>query len=88
MRTKKGIAVSEGIAIAKAIVLDSNEYQIPHRVIDVSLCSSEVDRVNKAFDSAVGELLEFETKDHELAQKKNQRNLCCPSETSAGQVLA
>ena len=69
MKTRKGIAVSEGIAIAKAIVMDSDEYQIPRRVIDESRCSAEVDRVNKAFDSAVSELLQFEAADHDLAQK-------------------
>lgn len=69
MKTRKGIAVSEGIAIAKAIIIDSEEYQIPLRVIDKSLCPSEVDRVNSAFESAVNELPQFEAAEHELARK-------------------
>ena len=70
MKTRKGIAASEGIAVAKAIVMDSNEYQIPRRVIDENLCSAEVDRVNRAFSCAIDELLQFETDEHGLAQKE------------------
>ena len=69
MKTRNGIAVSEGIAIAKAIVIDSDEYQIPLRVIDNSLCPAEVDRVNSAFESATNELLQFEAEEHDLAHK-------------------
>lgn len=69
MKARKGIAVSEGIAIAKAIVIDSDEYQIPLRVIDKSLCSAEVDRVNSAFESSIDELLQFEAEEQELAHK-------------------
>ena len=61
--------VSEGIAIAKAIVMDSGEYQIPRRVIDKNLLSAEVERVNSAFESAIDELLQFEAEEHELAHK-------------------
>jgi phosphotransferase system enzyme I (PtsI) len=70
MKTKKGIAVSRGIAIARAIVIDSDEYQIPRSAIDNNLCSAEIDRVNKAFDDAIGELLQYETHEHRLAQKE------------------
>ena len=36
MEIKKGIAVSPGIARAKALIIDSQEYRIPRRTIEHS----------------------------------------------------
>jgi phosphotransferase system enzyme I (PtsI) len=69
MKERKGIAVSEGIAIAKAMVMDSDEYQIPRRVVGNDLRLAEVERVNEAFESAVSELLQLEEGSHEFSQK-------------------
>ncbi len=68
MHTKKGIPVSRGIAIAPAVILDSEEYQIPRRGIDRSLCPSEIERVHSAFDNAIRELAALEAQHHELGQ--------------------
>jgi phosphotransferase system enzyme I (PtsI) len=65
---KTGISVSPGIAIAKAIILDSEEYQIPHRCIDPALCIDEIERVNKAFDEAIKELGQLESEHHEMGK--------------------
>jgi len=58
---KTGLPVSSGIAIAKAVILDSEMHQIPKRFISQSLCDSEVDRATYAFEMAIAELLKLET---------------------------
>jgi phosphotransferase system enzyme I (PtsI) len=56
MEIKKGIAVSPGIAIAKAMVIDSKDYRIPRRSIPASECVNEIKRIRNAFSGAIGEL--------------------------------
>jgi phosphotransferase system enzyme I (PtsI) len=60
MEIKKGIAVSPGISIARALILDSEDYRIPHRSIETSQRSNEIQRVRSAFKSAIVELTELE----------------------------
>ncbi|MFH1882257.1 MAG: phosphoenolpyruvate--protein phosphotransferase [Planctomycetota bacterium] len=60
MEIKKGIAVSPGISIAKALILDSEEYRIPRRSIKASERTTEIQRVRNAFKGAIGELTELE----------------------------
>lgn len=61
MEIKKGIAVSPGIAIARAMVIDSRDYRIPRRSIMVSQRQREVQRICDAFDGAIDELSHLET---------------------------
>ncbi|MBU1260114.1 MAG: phosphoenolpyruvate--protein phosphotransferase [Planctomycetes bacterium] len=56
MEIKKGIAVSPGIAIARSLVIDSEDYRIPRRSILPSVKVIEVKRVRDAFKKAVAEL--------------------------------
>ncbi|MEN6384337.1 MAG: phosphoenolpyruvate--protein phosphotransferase, partial [Phycisphaerales bacterium] len=56
MEIKKGIAVSPGIAIAKSLVIDSEDYRIPRRSILPSVKVVEVKRVRDAFKKAIAEL--------------------------------
>ena len=56
MEIKKGIAVSPGIAIAKPLIIDSEDYRIPRRSILPSAKVAEVKRVRDAFKKASGEL--------------------------------
>lgn len=60
MEIKKGIAVSPGISIARALILDSEDYRIPHRSIETSQRPAEIQRVRSAFKSAIGELTELD----------------------------
>ncbi|MCH7556233.1 MAG: phosphoenolpyruvate--protein phosphotransferase [Planctomycetes bacterium] len=60
MEIKKGIAVSPGISIAKALIIDSEDYRIPRRSIKVSQRADEIQRVRNAFKDAIGELTELE----------------------------
>ena len=63
MEIKKGIAVSPGIAIAKPLVIDSEDYRIPRRSILPSAKVAEVKRVRDAFRKAAGELGEVDSDD-------------------------
>jgi phosphoenolpyruvate-protein phosphotransferase (PTS system enzyme I) len=60
MEVKKGIAVSPGIAIARALVIDSEESRIPRRSIRQNQVPEEVERVRAAFKDALQELTELE----------------------------
>jgi len=56
MEIKKGIAVSPGIAIAKSLIIDSEDYRIPRRPIEPSQRIIETQRIKKAFAVAAREL--------------------------------
>ncbi|OHB56996.1 MAG: phosphoenolpyruvate--protein phosphotransferase [Planctomycetes bacterium GWF2_50_10] len=56
MEIKKGIAVSPGIAIAKALVIDSEDYRIPRRTIMPSQRQVEIKKVRLAFKHAITEV--------------------------------
>lgn len=64
MEIKKGIAVSPGIAISKAVVIDSEDYRIPRRSILPSQREAEIKRVRNAFASAVSDLSDFEASEN------------------------
>lgn len=56
MEIKKGVAVSPGISIAKALIIDSEDYRIPSRQISPSQRIIEIQRVKNAFQDAIEEL--------------------------------
>ncbi len=56
MEIRKGIAVSPGVSIARALVIDSREQRIPRRSILPSQRANEVGRVSEAFLGAIQEL--------------------------------
>ncbi|MBN2312792.1 MAG: phosphoenolpyruvate--protein phosphotransferase [Sedimentisphaerales bacterium] len=60
MEVKKGIAVSPGISIAKALIIDSEDYRIPRRQIEPSQRMMEIQRVRNAFKDAGTELTQLE----------------------------
>jgi len=59
MVIRKGIAVSPGISIAEALVIDCEDYRIPCRTIEPGQRIVEVQRVRSAFKDAVRELTEL-----------------------------
>jgi phosphotransferase system enzyme I (PtsI) len=61
MEIKKGIAVSPGISIAEALIIDSEDYRIPRRLIKPSQRILEVQRTRNAFKDAIGELTKLES---------------------------
>jgi phosphotransferase system enzyme I (PtsI) len=68
MEIKKGIAVSPGIAIAKALVIDSEDYRIPRRVILPSQKGAEISRVRLAFKDAITELNSLESAQSQMKE--------------------
>jgi phosphotransferase system enzyme I (PtsI) len=59
MITKKGINASPGVAIGPALVLDTEEYRIPHRTIDPALCALELRNLDAALAAAREEVAEL-----------------------------
>jgi phosphotransferase system enzyme I (PtsI) len=70
MEIKKGIAVSPGISIAKALVIDSEDYLIPRRSINPSQRMTEVQRVRNAFKGAIEELTKLKDSKESINQQK------------------
>lgn len=56
MEIRKGIAVSPGVAIAPAIVLDSEQFRIPRRSIDPQEADAELARFQAAVERAQAEV--------------------------------
>ena len=69
MEIKKGIAVSPGISIAKSLVIDSEDYLIPRRLIGNSQRGNEIQRVRDAFGNAIDELTELEAAQNQTSSK-------------------
>src|SRR5436309_9096535 len=57
MEIKRGIAVSPGVAIGPAMVLDAEGFRIPKRFVTESAVVSEVRRLEHALDKARDEAL-------------------------------
>ncbi len=56
MDVRKGIAVSSGIALAPAVVVDAEDYRIPRRHLARSEIHSEIDRLRKALTESAAEV--------------------------------
>jgi len=59
MEIRKGIPVSPGLAIAPAIVLDSEQFRIPRRSIAAEEVETELARFRQAVEGAQGEIREL-----------------------------
>ena len=70
MEIKKGIAVSPGIAIAKSLVIDAEDYRIPRRSIKPSQRMIEIQRARNAFRDAANELIKLEKEQDTVEQRK------------------
>jgi len=56
MEVIKGIGVSQGVAVCSAVVLDTEEYRIPQRVVPRSQRRGEVHRLRQGFLDATAEV--------------------------------
>ncbi len=56
MERLQGIAVSPGIAIGEALVLDNEGFRIPRRFLPRDAVEDELERLHGAFDAAVAEV--------------------------------
>ena len=52
MEIRRGIAVSPGIAIGPALVLDTEGVRIPHRTVPAEQIPSEIERLRRALSEA------------------------------------
>ena len=71
MEIKKGIAVSPGVAIQKAFVLDSEDYRIPERFVSFEGVPREIERFEEGLESAKKEIVELTEK---LSQEVDDKN--------------
>lgn len=62
MLTKKGIPVSPGVAIAPAMVLDSEDQPIPRRTVAPTQIPHELDRLQGAIDASMDEIQQLKEK--------------------------
>jgi phosphotransferase system enzyme I (PtsI) len=58
MDIKRGIAVSPGVAIGPALVLDTEWYRLPQHYIDPQRCDEEIERLHQALSKAAAEAVE------------------------------
>ncbi|MEM8739575.1 MAG: phosphoenolpyruvate--protein phosphotransferase [Planctomycetota bacterium] len=58
MFVKKGIPVSPGVAIYKAVVLDAEDRAVPRRLIPIALVDHHVRRVDRAIEESIRQLTE------------------------------
>jgi len=70
MEIKKGVAASPGISIAKCLIVDSEDYRIPRRLIKPSQRMAEIHRARNAFGAAIEELTELEAGQQDIGQRK------------------
>ncbi|HQU45008.1 MAG TPA: phosphoenolpyruvate-utilizing N-terminal domain-containing protein, partial [Pirellulales bacterium] len=56
MQKLQGIAVSPGIAIGEALVMDTEGFRIPRRFLARDAVNEELDRLRRAFDAAASEI--------------------------------
>jgi len=59
MITKKGINASPGVAIGPALVLDTEEYRIPHRTIDPAQLAGQIRNLDAALEASREEVSEL-----------------------------
>jgi phosphotransferase system enzyme I (PtsI) len=58
MEIKRGVAVSPGVAIGPALVVDTEGFRIPHRFVEKKQRQAEVARLRQALAEAAGETRE------------------------------
>ena len=70
MKIKKGIGVSPGVAVASAVVVDTEEFDIPHRHVPVDLAQAEAARLKKAVAISRKEILDVRKRTAERIGKE------------------
>ena len=56
----RGIAVTPGVAIGEAVILDAEDFRIPYRTVPSDQVESELQRLDDALDASVKEIVEQE----------------------------
>ena len=70
MQKLQGIAVSPGVAIGEALVMDTEGFRIPRRFVSRDAVDDELERLDNAIAAAAGEIARHrETVAGELGEK-------------------
>ncbi len=59
MKIRQGIGVSPGVAVSRAVVVDTEEFDIPQRHVSIDHTKAEFTRVRKAINVSKKEILEL-----------------------------
>jgi len=70
MKIRKGIGVSPGVAVAPAVVLDTEEFDIPQRSVPVDHAQAEVSRLRKAVNVSRKEIQDLRRRTAERLGKE------------------
>ncbi|MDP6637324.1 MAG: phosphoenolpyruvate--protein phosphotransferase [Phycisphaerae bacterium] len=70
MKTKEGIGVSPGVAIAPAAIVDAEEFDIPERHVSPELAEGEITRLRKAVSVSKDEILALKKRTGEQIGKE------------------
>ncbi len=70
MKVKKGIGVSPGVAVAQAVVVDTEEFDIPQRHVPVDHAQAELARLRKALSVSKKEIQDLRKRTAERIDKK------------------
>ncbi|MBL7220694.1 MAG: phosphoenolpyruvate--protein phosphotransferase [Phycisphaerae bacterium] len=70
MKTKKGIGVSPGVAIAPAAVIDAEEFDIPERHVPAEMAQGEIARLRKAVSLSKTDILALQKRTGEQIGKE------------------
>lgn len=70
MIQKKGIGVSPGVAISRAVVVDNEEFDIPERHVPVDHAQNELDRLDQAIRYSRQEILDLQKRTVERIGKE------------------
>ncbi|MFP4105607.1 MAG: phosphoenolpyruvate--protein phosphotransferase [Phycisphaerae bacterium] len=70
MKIKKGIGVSPGVAIAPAVVMDTEEFDIPERHVPVDHAQAELARLKNAVSVSSREILDLQKRTVESIGKE------------------
>jgi phosphotransferase system enzyme I (PtsI) len=73
MKIKKGIAVSPGVAVGPAVVIDTEEFDIPERHVPVDRAKAELARLQKAADVSKKEVLDLQKRTVERIGKQTAK---------------
>ncbi len=73
MKIKKGIGVSPGVAFGPAVVLDTEEFEIPQRHVPVDHAQAEFTRLKKAISVSKSEIKDLQKRSAERLGKETAR---------------
>ena len=73
MITKKGIGVSPGVAVARAVVIDMEEFDIPERHVPADQASAEFNRLKEAIKVSKKEILDLQARSVEKLGKETAK---------------